>query len=193
MALPQQLASHIADEMAMNYLPVQFTASTMVVWVIDMLKRANWFPWMTADTGAINRAAAVIGAAATAVGIHMTLEPSTTVAGTYESNILEQLGVVVAGDGNNGGFRTGPARANVDHVLEALWRARVEFVKLRLQTDFFQFSDDVIARLDNCLAACRPRPKSNYGLQINTGTLFTEGRIFRCGTSLESKSNRGDR
>src|SRR5262249_13383337 len=116
----------------------------------------------------------------------------TTIAGTYESDIFKQLGVVVSGDGNDRGLRTRSAGANVDHVLVALWRTCVEFVELWLQTRFFQLRDDVIARLDDGLATCRPRPESHYGLQIDTGTLFTEGRILRCGASLKSKSKRGN-
>ena len=82
MLVAQAVADAVLDPMALNALPAQFTASTIVVWVIDALKRSNWFSFMSKDTGRINQVAAVIGAMVTSAGIHFGLEPSSS-AGTY--------------------------------------------------------------------------------------------------------------
>lgn len=60
----------------------QLAGSSLVVWLIDYLKRTPYFPLLTKDTQIANQIAAVIGAALTAAGIHFVVEPSA-VAGSY--------------------------------------------------------------------------------------------------------------
>src|SRR5262245_47913538 len=62
--------------MGTDLIPAQFTVSSVVVWAIDLLKRAKWFPWLSVETESLNRFAACIGAAITSAGIHFALEPA---------------------------------------------------------------------------------------------------------------------
>lgn len=54
----------------------QLTISTIVVVVMEHLKRATWFPWLKAEGDKMNRAIAALMAAITAVGIHYTYDAS---------------------------------------------------------------------------------------------------------------------
>jgi len=67
-------------------IPAQFTGSTIVVWIIDWLKRSDKIKFLNSETASLNRAAAVIGAAITAAGIHFALEPAA-IGGTYTLTI----------------------------------------------------------------------------------------------------------
>lgn len=78
-AIQQAVQQAAADTVMMpTLLPAQFTGSTIVVWIIDWLKRSNRVSFMNENSGDINRIAAVIGATITAVGIHFALEPAAT-------------------------------------------------------------------------------------------------------------------
>lgn len=72
-----QVASQQFDPLGSAFIPAQFTASTLVVWLIDLLKRSPWFPWMTKHTSGINRFAAIVGAALTSAGIHFAITPTS--------------------------------------------------------------------------------------------------------------------
>jgi hypothetical protein len=52
-----------------------FFGASFVVWLIDWLKRTPGFTLLTEETKRLNQAAAVIGAAITAAGIHFAFEP----------------------------------------------------------------------------------------------------------------------
>jgi len=69
-----QEVQHAVDPMNPQLLPEQFVFSTFVVWAIDALKRAKWFPWLDVDTEKINRAVACFAAALTAASIHFVME-----------------------------------------------------------------------------------------------------------------------
>jgi hypothetical protein len=70
----------------------QVTLSAVVVVVLQWLKRSPWFPWLTDRTEKAKHVAAVLGAAATAVGVHYTYDASI---GT-----LTITGVTLAGIGH---------------------------------------------------------------------------------------------
>lgn len=55
-----------------NPLATQVTVSAIVVAFIQWLKSRDWFPWIQNEAATANRIAAVLLAALTAIGIHMT-------------------------------------------------------------------------------------------------------------------------
>ena len=57
-----------------NVLASQITASAVIVWLMQQLKNAKWFPAITHQTGRLNRIVAVILAAGAAIGIHATFD-----------------------------------------------------------------------------------------------------------------------
>jgi hypothetical protein len=62
----------------MNDLVIsQVTLSTVVVVVMEWLKKAQWFPWISAQSDKVNKALGAFLAAVTAVGIHYTYDAST--------------------------------------------------------------------------------------------------------------------
>jgi hypothetical protein len=63
----------------MNELASQVTASGLVVWALQWLKNTNKFPWVNENTAALNRILAALLAAASAVGITYTYEPTAGV------------------------------------------------------------------------------------------------------------------
>ena len=77
----QAVAQAIPDAMSPTLVPAQFTGSTLVVWLIDWMKRSNKIPFLNESTAGLNRLCAVIGAAITAAGIHFSME--ATSAGVY--------------------------------------------------------------------------------------------------------------
>jgi hypothetical protein len=56
-------------EVPQSELASQITTGAAVVWLIQYLKNANWFPWLRIDTDVLSRIVAVILAAASASGI----------------------------------------------------------------------------------------------------------------------------
>ena len=57
----------------------QFSLSIIVVWLIDKLKDAKWFPWLNADSAGANRVVAIILAGITGLGIHTMFDTSNGV------------------------------------------------------------------------------------------------------------------
>lgn len=55
----------------------QVTLSTVVVVVMEWLKKASWFPWLTVQSEKVNKLIAIFLAAITAIGIHYTYDAST--------------------------------------------------------------------------------------------------------------------
>lgn len=81
----QAVAQSIPDAMSPTLVPAQFTGSTLVVWLIDWMKRSDKIPFLNESTAGLNRLCAVIGAAITAAGIHFSME--STAAGVYTVSI----------------------------------------------------------------------------------------------------------
>ena len=73
-----QTATAIPDAMSPTLVPAQFTGSTLVVWLIDWMKRSNKISFINENTAALNRICAVIGATITAAGIHFSMEATAT-------------------------------------------------------------------------------------------------------------------
>lgn len=48
------------------------TTGAVVVYLLNWIKNAGWFPWLSHDTGAINRVVSMIAAGAMAFGISAT-------------------------------------------------------------------------------------------------------------------------
>ncbi len=87
--------------MDMDVAAGTIVSSTFVVWIIDLLKRTEWFPWLGRETLRANQIAAVIGAIITAAGIHFVMEPAVET-GTYTMHI------------------TGLSLANLWHLMEGV-------------------------------------------------------------------------
>ncbi len=72
----------------------QFTASALIVWVIEQLKRAGWCRWIRADTDVLNRIIAWLAAGAAAAGIHFTFDSDAgvlTIGGLTLANVAHSL------------------------------------------------------------------------------------------------------
>src|SRR4051812_17523007 len=52
----------------------KLTTSAVIVYVLEVAKRSNLLPWITAHTKYMNRFASVVAACASAVGIHFTFD-----------------------------------------------------------------------------------------------------------------------
>jgi len=78
-----------------QHLGSQFTASALIVMVINGLKKNPKFSWMSMHTPAINRTVAIVAAFVAALGIHMTFDKSggvLTITGLTMVGML-QMGV----------------------------------------------------------------------------------------------------
>lgn len=53
-----------------DLVTTQITASAVVVYGVEMLKKSPWFPWIHRSSDAVNRTIAAAMAVATALGIH---------------------------------------------------------------------------------------------------------------------------
>ena len=60
-----------------NIIATQFTSSAVVVYVMQRLKSASWFPWLQHGSATVSRAVSVVAAAAVAIGINYTWNPQT--------------------------------------------------------------------------------------------------------------------
>jgi hypothetical protein len=58
-----------------DIVTTQITASALVVYGLELLKNASWFPWINRSSDAVNRIVAGILAVATALGIHTKFDP----------------------------------------------------------------------------------------------------------------------
>src|SRR5262249_10939684 len=76
-------------------------------------------------------------------------------------DILKVFGVVMSGDGDHRGLRTPANCSDVDHMSKSERRPCIEFIKLRLEPGFLQFTDNVIPSLGQRLATRRPRSEPN--------------------------------
>ena len=52
----------------------QLTVSAVVVFILQMLKKASWFPWLTVEKDRLNRSIAVALAGLSALGINITFQ-----------------------------------------------------------------------------------------------------------------------
>lgn len=75
-----------------NDISTQLVASSIAVWVIQIIKKSKYFPWITAQTGRLNRVVAVVVSGLTAVGIHVTFDHSS---GVLTISGLTAAGIVV--------------------------------------------------------------------------------------------------
>lgn len=74
-----------------DQLGAQLTTSAVIVWVIERLKAAKWFPWLSVETWRLNRAIAVILSGLAALGIHAefnSVEGILTITGLTLTSIL---------------------------------------------------------------------------------------------------------
>ena len=60
----------------------QLPVALVWVYILDYLKKAAWFPWLTQHTEALNRVASVAFALASAVGIKFAVSGSMTAGGS---------------------------------------------------------------------------------------------------------------
>jgi hypothetical protein len=60
-----------------NIFITQFTSSAVVVWLIQKLKNASWFPWLQHGQATVSRLFSMAAAAAVAIGINYTWNPQT--------------------------------------------------------------------------------------------------------------------
>lgn len=56
----------------MNQLSAQVVVSAVVVYLLQLAKKSQLVPWMTAETGTINRVVAVLAALCSSLGIHFS-------------------------------------------------------------------------------------------------------------------------
>lgn len=62
----------------MNDLVIsQVTLSAVAVVVMQWLKKASWFPWLTEQSGKIQNVVAAFTAAIVAIGVHYTYDSTT--------------------------------------------------------------------------------------------------------------------
>jgi hypothetical protein len=60
----------------MNPLSAQVVISAVVVYLLQLAKKSRLIPWLTMETGRLNRVVAVIASLLSAVGIHFTYNRS---------------------------------------------------------------------------------------------------------------------
>lgn len=60
-----------------NIFVTQFTSSALVVYAIQKLKNASWFPWLQHGSATVSRLFSMAAAAAVAIGINYTWNPQT--------------------------------------------------------------------------------------------------------------------
>lgn len=60
-----------------NILATQFTSSAVVVWVMQKLKNASWFPLLRHGSATVSRIFSLAAAGAVAIGINYTWNPQT--------------------------------------------------------------------------------------------------------------------
>jgi hypothetical protein len=60
-----------------NIFITQFTSSAVVVWIIQKLKGAKWFPFLKHGEASVSRVWSIGAAAITAIGINYTWNPQT--------------------------------------------------------------------------------------------------------------------
>jgi hypothetical protein len=90
----------------------QLTASAMVVWILQQLKKAKTIPWVSVETDKLNRWLAVLGAALASIGIHYTFD--------HTAGVLTITGLTLTG------ILTGTWHWFQSYVVqEALYRATV--------------------------------------------------------------------
>lgn len=53
----------------------QVGTSMIVVWLVEMMKKASWLPWITKHGGAVNRVLSVMLGGLASVGIIWTFDP----------------------------------------------------------------------------------------------------------------------
>ena len=59
-----------------DIVTTQITASALVVYGIELMKKTSWLPWITRTSDNVNRTVSTLLAAATALGIHSTFDAS---------------------------------------------------------------------------------------------------------------------
>lgn len=105
-----------------DILGTQVAASAIIVWIIQKLKGAKWVPFITQDSGALNRIIAVLGAAATTAGIHFSFDTT--------GGVLTVTGVTLM---NVGIFAWDILRSTI--FQEIIYRSSVKPLQGKIQTD----------------------------------------------------------
>ena len=75
----------------MNQLSAQVVISAVVVWLIQLAKKSQRIPWISAETSKLNRLIAVLTSCCSAVGIHISFSAA---AGTLVITGLTLTGVL---------------------------------------------------------------------------------------------------
>jgi hypothetical protein len=60
----------------------QIGIAAAVVWVLEFLKRSNWFPWLNQNSATINRVVSIAVALIAAVGVTMNISGNLDLGGT---------------------------------------------------------------------------------------------------------------
>lgn len=70
-------------------LETQITISAVVVYIIEVVKRSKFFPWLTTETAKLNRYVAIVLSGLAALGINATFTDGTlTITGLTVAGIL---------------------------------------------------------------------------------------------------------
>lgn len=70
------------DNNTANIVITQFTSSAVIVWTMQKLKNASWFPFLQHGEAKISRFASIFLAGLTTIGISYTWNPTTRVLAT---------------------------------------------------------------------------------------------------------------
>lgn len=63
--------------MVSNVAMTQFTSSAVVVYLMQKLKSATWFPWIQEGRVILNRTISIVAAAAVSIGVSYTWNPTS--------------------------------------------------------------------------------------------------------------------
>lgn len=62
-----------------SVLGTQLTMSAVIVFILQVLKKASWFPWLSDQTQRLNTIVAVVLSGLAALGIHSSFDPASHV------------------------------------------------------------------------------------------------------------------
>lgn len=84
----------MSDPTTLNEFEAQLVIAGLVAYALEFIKRAEWFPWLTADTRTANRLVAAAVALVAAVGVHFNYDASQgvlTISGLTMSSLRHGL------------------------------------------------------------------------------------------------------
>ncbi len=105
-----------------NIVMTQFTSSALVVWGMQKLKNASWFPFLQHGWANVSRIFSIVAAAAVAIGINYTWNPQTR-------GLLITLPTVY------GAFVAGWHWLNQFALQETIYQATVNKISITTQPD----------------------------------------------------------